>query len=90
MSLNESPDCCIEQITHADPQEVVALVSAYLQDEQRQYFMRNPDCLTSDLHSTKARLGINQENCSIVSGRIAYRNGNLMPNPCGMALEFDR
>jgi predicted Rossmann-fold nucleotide-binding protein len=61
VSLNESPDCCIEQITYADAQEVVALVSAYLPDEQRQYFLRNPDCLTSDLHSTKARLGINQE-----------------------------
>lgn len=61
MSLNESPDCKIEKIIRADAGEVVALVSAYLDDEQTQYFLRNQDCLTTDLHSTKARLGINQE-----------------------------
>ncbi|MBW1896474.1 MAG: LOG family protein [Deltaproteobacteria bacterium] len=61
MSLNESPDCHIEKIRHGDVTEVVALVSAYLEDEQLNYFLRNEDCLTTDLHSTKARLGINQE-----------------------------
>ena len=61
MSLNESPDCKIEKIIRADATEVVALVSAHLEDAQMQYFLRNQDCLTTDLHSTKARLGINQE-----------------------------
>ena len=61
MSLNESPDCWIERVIRADPKEVVALVSAHLEDEQMQYFLRNQECLTTDLHSTKARLGINQE-----------------------------
>jgi predicted Rossmann-fold nucleotide-binding protein len=61
VSLNESPDCHIEKIIHADATEVVALVSVHLGDEQVQYFARNQDCLTTDLHSTKARLGINQE-----------------------------
>jgi len=61
VSLNESPDCKIEKIIRADDTEVVALASAYLEDEQMQYFLRNQDCLTTDLHSTKARLGINQE-----------------------------
>jgi predicted Rossmann-fold nucleotide-binding protein len=61
MSLNESPDVHIEEIRHADTTEVVALVCAFLEDEQLNYFLRNKDCLTTDLHSTKARLGINQE-----------------------------
>lgn len=64
MSLNESPDCQIEKIIHADETEVVALVATHLEDEQTQYFLRNQDCLTTDLHSTKARLGINQEKLS--------------------------
>ncbi len=29
-----------------------------------EYFLCNQDCLTTDLHSTKARLGINQEKLS--------------------------
>ena len=61
MSLNESPDCHIAEILHTDAREVVALVSAHLEDEQVNYFLRNEDCLMTDLHSTKARLGINQE-----------------------------
>jgi predicted Rossmann-fold nucleotide-binding protein len=60
LSLNESPDCKIEKIIRANATEVVALVSVHLEDEQAQYFQRNQDCLTTDLHSTKARLGINQ------------------------------
>ncbi|MBU1163372.1 MAG: hypothetical protein KKA75_04395, partial [Proteobacteria bacterium] len=64
MSLNESPDCKIEKIIRADASEVVALASVHLDDEQMQYFLRNKDCLTTDLHSTKARLGINQEKLS--------------------------
>ena len=58
MSLNESPDCQIEKIIHADETEVIALVATYLEDEQIQYFLRNQDCLTTDLHSTKARLNV--------------------------------
>jgi len=61
VSLNESPDCKIEKIISADDSEVLALISADLDEEQMQYFLRNQDCLTTDLHSTKARLGINQE-----------------------------
>jgi len=61
VSLNESPDCKIEKITRANTSEVVAIVSAHLDYEQAQYFLRNQDWLTTDLHSTKARLGINQE-----------------------------
>lgn len=61
MSLNESPDCHIDRIISADKKEVVALVSVVLEEEQSNYFLRNEDCLTTDLHSTKARLGINQE-----------------------------
>ena len=61
MSLNESPDCQIEQIIHADEIEVIAKVATTLKDEQMKYFSRNHECLTTDLHSTKARLGINQE-----------------------------
>ncbi len=61
MSLNESPDCKIEEVLRSDASEVVALVSVCLEDQQMQYFLRNQDCLTTDLHSTKARLGINQE-----------------------------
>ena len=64
MSLNESPDCLIEKIIRGDANEVFALVAAPLEDEQMQYFLRNQDCLTTDLHSTKARLGINQEKVS--------------------------
>jgi len=64
VSLNESPDCRIEKILRADGTEVVALVSVHLDDEQMQYFSRNQDCLMTDLHSTKARLGINQEKLS--------------------------
>jgi predicted Rossmann-fold nucleotide-binding protein len=64
VSLNESPDCKIEDVIRSDATEVVAVASAYLGDEQMQYFMRNQDCLTTDLHSTKARLGINQEKLS--------------------------
>ena len=64
MSLNESPDCLIEKIIRGDANEVFALVAARVEDEQMQYFLRNQDCLTTDLHSTKARLGINQEKVS--------------------------
>ena len=64
MSLNESPDCQIEHIIRANEIEVVAKVATTLTDEQIQYFLRNHDCLTTDLHSTKARLGINQEKLS--------------------------
>ena len=64
MSLNESPDCMIEKIIRSDANEVVVLVTAHLEDEQMRYFVRNQDCLTTDLHSTKARLGINQEKLS--------------------------
>ncbi|MBU0987857.1 MAG: hypothetical protein KKH68_11460, partial [Proteobacteria bacterium] len=64
MSLNESPDCRIENILYADETKVVALITTSLADEQMQYFLRNQDCLTTDLHSTKARLGINQEKLS--------------------------
>ncbi|NVL90719.1 MAG: LOG family protein [Desulfobacterales bacterium] len=75
MSLNESPDCKIEKITRANSAEVVALVSADLDDEQMQYFLRNQDCLTTDLHSTKARLGINQEKITpfeLKENKISY------------------
>ena len=75
MSLNESPDCKIEEIIHANASEVVARVSACLADEQMQYFVRNQDCLTTDLHSTKARLGINQEKLSdfaLNDNKISY------------------
>ena len=75
MSLNESPDCKIEKIIRQDAAEVIALVSVHLDDEQMQYFLRNQDCLTTDLHSTKARLGINQEKLSafeLKGNRIAY------------------
>ncbi len=75
MSLNESPDCRIEQIIHADDIEVIAQVAATLNDEQMQYFSRNHDCLTTDLHSTKARLGINQEKRSVFElkgNKISY------------------
>ena len=61
MSLNESPDCHIEEIIRADAAEVIAQVSVQLGNEQIRYFLRNQDYLTTDLHSTKARLGINQE-----------------------------
>jgi predicted Rossmann-fold nucleotide-binding protein len=64
VSLNESPDCLIEKVIRADANEVFALVSARVEDEQMQYFLRNQDCLTTDLHSSKARLGINQEKVS--------------------------
>ena len=75
MSLNESPDCQIEKIIHADETEVVALVATHLEDEQTQYFLRNQDYLTTDLHSTKARLGINQEKLSdfeLKGNKIVY------------------
>jgi predicted Rossmann-fold nucleotide-binding protein len=75
MSLNESPDCQIENIIHADEIEVIAQVTTYLKDEQMQYFSRNHDCLTTDLHSTKARLGINQEKLSafeLKGNKISY------------------
>ena len=75
MSLNESPDCKIEKIIRAGASEVVALVSAHLGDAQMQYFLRNQDCLTTDLHSTKARLGINQEKLSrfeLKGNKISY------------------
>jgi predicted Rossmann-fold nucleotide-binding protein len=75
VSLNESPDCKIERIIRADATEVVALVAAHLEDEQVQYFLRNEDCLTTDLHSTKARLGINQEPLSgfeLKGNKISY------------------
>ena len=75
MSLNESPHCKIEEIIRADATQVVALVSVCLEDEQMQYFLRNQDCLTTDLHSTKARLGINQERLSafeLKEDRISY------------------
>ena len=76
MSLNESPDCKIEEIIHADETEVIALVSTCLDGEQLQYFLRNQDCLTTDLHSTKARLGINQEKLSafeLKGDKISYK-----------------
>ncbi|MFO7553608.1 MAG: LOG family protein [Desulfobacterales bacterium] len=75
MSLNESPDCHIENIVHADEKEVIVRVATYLKDEQMQYFLRNHDCLTTDLHSTKARLGINQEKLSafeLKGDKISY------------------
>ncbi|MBW1739772.1 MAG: LOG family protein [Deltaproteobacteria bacterium] len=75
MSLNESPDCKIEAIIRADATEVVARVSAYLEDEQMRYFSRNQDCLTTDLHSTKARVGINQAKLSdfeLKGNKISY------------------
>ena len=75
MSLNESPDCKIEQIIHADDIEVIAQVATTLKDEQMQYFSGNLDCLTTDLHSTKARLGINQEKLSVFElkgNKISY------------------
>jgi predicted Rossmann-fold nucleotide-binding protein len=75
MSLNESPDCRIETVLSATEDEIVARVEASLSDEQMQYFLRNPDCLTTDLHSTKARLGINQEKLSdfdLKDGKISY------------------
>lgn len=75
MSLNESPDCQIEKIIHADENEVIALVATTLEDEQLQYFLRNQDCLTTDLHSTKARIGINQEKLSafeMKGNKISY------------------
>jgi predicted Rossmann-fold nucleotide-binding protein len=61
VSLNESPDCEIVEIVEANTEEVTAIVSAHLSDEQLDYFNRNIEYLTTDLHSTKARLGINQE-----------------------------
>ncbi len=64
MSLNESPDCRIEEIISAEATEVVALMSVDLDDERMDYYFRNKECLTTDLHSTKARLGINQERLS--------------------------
>jgi predicted Rossmann-fold nucleotide-binding protein len=75
MSLNESPDCQIEHIIHADEVEVIAQVATTLKDEQMQYFSGNLDCLTTDLHSTKARLGINQEKRSsfeLKGNKISY------------------
>jgi predicted Rossmann-fold nucleotide-binding protein len=75
MSLNESPDCKIEKIIHADETEVIARVATYLNAEQMEYFLRNQDCLTTDLHSTKARLGINQEKLSsfeLKGDKISY------------------
>lgn len=75
MSLNESPDCQIENIIHADETRVIAQASTYLKDEQMQYFSSNKDCLTTDLHSTKARLGINQEKLSafeLKGNKISY------------------
>ncbi len=75
MSLNESPDCEIEKIVRADATEVIALASVHLDDEQLQYFLRNKDCLTTDLHSTKARLGINQEKLShfeLKGNKVSY------------------
>jgi predicted Rossmann-fold nucleotide-binding protein len=75
MSLNESPDCKIEKILHADETEVIARVATYLNAEQMQYYLRNQDCLTTDLHSTKARLGINQEKRSsfeLKGDKISY------------------
>jgi len=77
VSLNESPDCKIEKVIRADAAEVVALVSADLDDEQMQYFLRNQDCLTTDLHSTKARLGINQEKITpfeLKENKISYES----------------
>jgi predicted Rossmann-fold nucleotide-binding protein len=61
VSLNESPDCEIEKIIEATTEEVIAMASVHLSDEQLDYFHRNTKYLTTDLHSTKARLGINQE-----------------------------
>jgi hypothetical protein len=75
VSLNESPDCHIEKIIRGDATEVIALVSARLQDEQVNYFLRNQDCLTTDLHSTKARLGISQEKLTdfeLKGNKISY------------------
>lgn len=61
VSLNESPDCTIKEIIEATPTRVRALVSVQLSGEQADYFNRNSEYLTTDLHSTKARLGINQQ-----------------------------
>jgi predicted Rossmann-fold nucleotide-binding protein len=75
MSLNESPDCQIEEIIHADDTEVIAKVTAELEDEQMEYFLCHQDCLTTDLHSTKARLGINQEKrgaFELKGNRVSY------------------
>jgi len=75
VSLNESPDCHIEKIIRGDAEEVIAVVSADLEDEQVQYFLRNLDCLMTDLHSSKARLGINQEKLTdfeLKGNRISY------------------
>jgi predicted Rossmann-fold nucleotide-binding protein len=75
VSLNESPDCHIEKIIRGDAEEVIALVSADLEDEQVQYFLRNRDCLMTDLHSSKARLGINQEKLTdfeLKGNKISY------------------
>ena len=76
MSLNESPDCHIEEIIRADATEVTARVSVHLSNEQIQYFLRNQDYLTTDLHSTKARLGINQEKTGefrLDGNKISYK-----------------
>jgi predicted Rossmann-fold nucleotide-binding protein len=64
MSLNESTDCRVQEIVRSDSKEVVAVVSVCLESEQLEYFVRNRDCLSTDLHSTKARLGINQQKLS--------------------------
>ncbi len=66
----------IEKIIRSDDTEVVALVSTHLEGEQMKYFLRNHDCLTTDLHSTKARLGINQEKLSdfeLKEDKISYK-----------------
>jgi len=42
VSLNESPDCHIEKIIRGDAEEVIALVSADLEDEQVQYCPAQP------------------------------------------------
>ncbi len=76
MSLNESPDCRIEEILSSDEKEVTATVATYLDEEQMQYFLRNEEYLTTDLHSSKARVGINQEIIApfVLSGKkISYK-----------------
>ena len=75
MSLNESTDCKIEKIIRSNAHDVVALVSTRLEPEQMRYFQRNQDYLTTDLHSTKARLGINQEKLNtfeLKNNKISY------------------
>ncbi len=85
MSLNESPDCQIEHIIHADEIEVIAQVATTLKDEQMQYFSRNHDCLTTDLHSTKAGLELTRKsgvplNSKGTRSLMKRDSGSIFPN----------